>query len=201
MSNLKNFGIANNVIVNIVDDYRAGAEIELQTLVNVLEDGEALLKIGLTDYDQPAVEHAHAAVKKLIDLGFFKLSECAELVDTCYTVDETTMKVQEHLVIDLYHSIKTEYQFYLDTVTSAGSDDDGNEIDVTRYTVMRRKNFDPSREQAVETFDDEDEAMESLSSSRKELAGWYAMDIYNDPDRAVFSTREAAEDVLIQLTE
>ncbi len=187
---------AREVIDYIVDDYRAGEEIELQTIVNVLEDGEALSNLGLTDDDQPAIERAHAAVSRLIDMGFVQYSECAQLLDTCYMVED--LKISGHLVIDLHHFIKDEYLCDIEEVTSVDTDEDGSEVEVTRWAVLRWKTGQVNRAQTVGTFEDEDEAMEALSKAREKVAEWYAMDIYNNPQNAPFSTREQAEDFVAQ---
>lgn len=188
-------------IITAYADSVDGDDTELATIRNGLEDGAALAALGYTEKDQLAVEHAHSAVDRLLGLGLVKLSECMELLDTCYTVDDAVTKVEECLVIDLHHFIKDEYLCDIEEVTSVDTAEDGNDVKVTRWAVLRWKTGQVNRAKTVGTFDDENEAMEALSEARKEIAGWYVMDIYNNPDNMPFSTREAAEDVLSQASE
>lgn len=190
-----------NTARNIIDacaDSVDGADTELTTILHALEDGAALAALGYTDDDQAAVEHAHSAVNQLLGLGLVNLSECVELIDTCYTVDDAVTKVEECLAIDLHRFIKTKYLCDIEEVKSVDFDDDGNEVEVTRWAVLRWKTGQVNRAQTVGTFDDEDEAHEALSATRKEVAAWYAMDIYNNPENAPFGTREQAEDFVAQ---
>lgn len=198
---------AHDIIENIADGYwgqynrNRADEIELSSIKNALEDGSVLTGLDLTDDDQDAVEHAWEAVGKLIDMGFVRYSECAQLLDTCYTVDDAMTKVEECLVIDLHRIIKDEYLCDTEEVTSVDTDEDGNEVEVTRWAVLRWKTGQVNRAETVGTFEDEDEAMEALSKAREKVAEWYAMDIYNNPQNAPFSTREQAEDFVAQESE
>lgn len=188
-------------IIDACADSVDGADTELTTILHGLEDGAALAALGYTDDDQAAVEHAHSAVNRLLGLGLVKLSECVELIDTCYTVDDAFSKVEECLVIDLHRLIKYEYLCDIEEVTSVDTDEDGNEVEVTRWAVLRWKTGQVNRAETVGTFEDEDEAMEALSKAREKVAEWYAMDIYNNPQNAPFSTREQAEDFVAQESE
>lgn len=188
-------------IITACADSVDGDDTELTTILHSLEDGAALAALGYTDKDQLAVEHAHSAVDRLLGLGLVKLSECMELVDVCYTVDDAVTKVEECLVIDLHRFIKDEYLCDTEEVTSVDTDEDGSEVEVTRWAVLRWKTGQVNRAKTVGTFDDEDEAREALSEARKEIAGWYAMDIYNNPDNMPFSTLAAADEFLSQETE
>lgn len=197
---------AHDIIENIADGYwgqynrNRADEIELSSIKNALEDGSVLTGLDLTDDDQAAVEHAHSAVNRLLGLGLVKLTECAQLLDTCYTVDDAVTKVEECLVIDLHRFIKDEYLCDTEEVASVDTDEDGNEVEV-RWAVLRWKTGQVNRAETVGTFDDEEEAREALSEARKEVAEWYAMDIYNNPQNAPFSTREQAEDFVAQESE
>ena len=188
-------------IITACADSVGGADTELTTILHALEDGAALAALGYTDDDQAAVEHAHSAVNRLLGLGLVKLTECVELIDTCYTVDDAFTKVEECLVIDLHRFIKDEYLCDTEEVASVDTDEDGNEVEVTRWAVLRWKTGQVNRAETVGTFDDEEEAREALSEARKEVAEWYAMDIYNNPQNAPFSTREQAEDFVAQESE
>lgn len=67
---------AHDIIENIIDDYHDPEGIELSVIKNVLEDGEALASLGITDDDQDAVEQAWDVAGKLMGMGFVRYSEC-----------------------------------------------------------------------------------------------------------------------------
>lgn len=66
---LNRVGEASLEIINACADSVDGADTELATICNGLEDGAALASLGYTDDDQEAIECAHALVVDAIKAG------------------------------------------------------------------------------------------------------------------------------------